>query len=224
MTLAEVAAPRAPDPFPGAPKWWPDWRGQTCVIIASGPSAKDVPIELAKGRAKVIAINSSWQLAPWADVLYGCDFRWWDNHKGVPNFKGLKITQDGPKFGKKYPDVRQVYCDRNSERILMAKCGVIGWGGNSGFHAINIAAQARVSKIILVGYDMRIDKGLHWHGKHVNGMNNPIEKNVLRWSKSIDDAASSLKALGIVVFNASPISKLNNYPKVSVQEALDCAP
>jgi hypothetical protein len=224
VTIDGGVAERRPDPFLSAPKWWPDWRGQSCVIIASGPSAKDVPVGLARGRAKVITINTSYQLAPWADVLYACDFRWWDVHKGVPSFAGLKITQDGPKFGKKYTDVRHIYCDHGTDALLMVKFGVIGWGGNSGFNAINLAAQFGVIKIILVGFDMRMDKGLHWHGKHGAHLNNPTERNIFRWCKAIDDAAPALKSLGIRVFNASPVSKLNNYPKVSFEEALNCDP
>jgi hypothetical protein len=51
-------------------------------------------VDLAKGRAKVIAINNSWRLAPWADALYGCDYTWWHANRGVPEFAGLKISQD----------------------------------------------------------------------------------------------------------------------------------
>jgi len=178
---------------------------------------------LAKGRAKVVVINSSWQLAPWADVLYACDFKWWDVHAGVPKFKGLKISQDGPKFGKKYPDVRHIHCDHGSDALLMAKFGTIGWGGNSGFNSVNLVAQFGVAKMILVGFDMRMDKGLHWHGKHAHNLNNPTEKNLMRWCKAIDNAAPVLKSLGIQVFNTSPISKLNNYHKVSLEEALGSA-
>lgn len=106
----------------------------------------------------------------------------------------------------------------------MAKLGSIGWGGNSGFNALNLAAQFGCVKIILVGYDMRIDKGLHWHGKHVNALNNPTEKNVYRWRDAVNNAAPLLKSHGIEVLNTSPISTLTNYPKTTLEEALACAP
>lgn len=225
-----AAVGAAADPWASAPSWWPDWRGHTAVLIASGPTAKDAPLYLCRGRdrTKVVAINSSIKLAPWADVLYACDFKWWDVHRGVPEFKGLKVSQDGGRFakggqfGKKYQDVRQVLCDHGTDELLMDRIGKIGWGGNSGFNAINLVAQFRAAAIILVGYDLRLDKGLHWHGKHGHGLNNPIDKNVFRWCKAIDDAAPALKRLGIPVFNTSPISNLKNYPKVSLQEALAC--
>lgn len=97
----------------------------------------------------------------------------------------------------------------------------MGWGGNSGFHALNLAVQFGVSKIILVGFDMSLDHGVHWHGKHV-GLNNPTVRNVDRWRRCIDAAAEPIEALGITVVNTSPVSALQNYPKMSLAEALAC--
>jgi hypothetical protein len=79
----------------------------------------------------------------------------------------------------------------------------------------------RPSRIVLVGYDMSIAKGLHWHGAH-EGLNNPQERDVARWRRVIDAAAGTIKALGIPVFNASADSALEAYPKVTLEEALRC--
>jgi hypothetical protein len=68
---------------------WPNWAGETAVIVGTGPSAKDAPLELARGRAKVFVIKGSYKLAPWADALYGLDQGWWIAHQGVPQFQGL---------------------------------------------------------------------------------------------------------------------------------------
>ena len=72
--------------------WWPDWRGQIAAVIGAGPSAKDVPIDTLQGRAHIIAVNESYRLAPWADVLYSCDFMWWQLHKGMKDWPGLRCT------------------------------------------------------------------------------------------------------------------------------------
>lgn len=79
----------------------------------------------------------------------------------------------------------------------------------------------RPERIVLVGYDMTIERGLHWHGAH-EGLNNPQERNVLRWRRVIDDAAGTIKALGIPVYNASCGSALQAYPKLTLEEALRC--
>lgn len=98
--------------------------------------------------------------------------------------------------------------------------GRIGWGGNSGFGAINLAAQFGASKIILVGFDMRIDLGVRWHPDHGAGSANPDEFFVDMWRKHLDAAAPDLEARAIRVINASPISVLRNYPIMPFEAAL----
>jgi hypothetical protein len=110
---------------------------------------------------------------------------------------------------------------KNEDRLLVGKFGELGWGGNSGFQALNLAIQFGVKKIILICYDMHLERGMHWHGKHEGGMNNPTPKNVERWRRVTDAAAPLLEALGIKVINCSMISALENYPKMSLREALD---
>ena len=160
-------------------------------------------------------------MAPWADALYACDYDWWKANAGVPEFAGLKISQD-VDTQRRYPEVKKVDCVRERDDILLTQAGRIGWGGNSGFHALNLAAQFAASKIILVGYDMRLDQGLHWHGKHPNGQNNPLAKNIDRWRKAIDQAAPVFEALGVPVINASSASALMAYPKMTFREAMRC--
>lgn len=200
------------------PSWFPNWAGEQCVIVASGPSAKNCDLESVRGRARVIAINSSWQLAPWCDVLYGCDFNWWEKQKGLPDFKGLKVSQD-VKLSRHQWGVHLVRVIRGKDVLLFDKPGTIGWGGNSGFHCINLAAQFKVKRIVLVGYDMQCTHGLHWHGPHPSGLNNPTVPNVARWCRAVDAAAELLKKMGIEVINCSPVSALQNYPKMTLSAA-----
>jgi hypothetical protein len=68
---------------------------------------------------------------------------------------------------------------------------------------------------------MRLDFGVHWHGKHPGGMCNPNNTAVLRWRKCIDAAAPILDEVGIEVVNASPISSLAAYRKVDFEEMMD---
>jgi hypothetical protein len=203
------------------PDWWPAWEGETVVIVAGGPSTRDADLELVRGRAKVIVINNAWLLAPWADVLFACDAKWWEVYKGAAEFAGLKLSVDknAPKFD---PDVRLVNCMKPDDRFFLEPLNTVGWGGNGGFHCLNLSAQFRPRKIVLVGYDMRLDHGIHWHGKHPAGMNNPSPKNVERWRRAVDAAARHVEKLGIAVINTSAISALRNYPKMSLSEAMEC--
>lgn len=209
--VTPLAAQRPP------PDWWPDWRGETCVIVGSGPSAADTP--LSAGPHRCIAINNSWRLAPWADVLYATDFVWWERNGGVPDFAGLKISQDNRLADRPAWGVKLV-TGRDDARILVTTPGEISHGGNSGFAALNLAVQFGASRIVLVGYDMRVDRGLHWHGKHGDGLNNPSEETTRKWRRMIDGQAPILAALGVKVINASPVSALTAFPKMDLREAL----
>lgn len=200
---------------------WPDWSGQSAIIIATGPSASDVELREVKGKAKVIAIKSSWRLAPWADVLYGCDRGWWIENRGVPKFRKLKLTAS-PNVNKVYPDVKVVRLVARSE-ILTGETGRIGCGlrtggGFSGFHAINLAIQFGAKRIILVGFDMRLDQGSHWHNDVGTVRRNDKGMNECR--AAFDGCASQLSDLGVEVINTSPVSALKNYPKARLVESL----
>lgn len=204
----------------GKPDWWPDWEGQICAIIASGPTAKKAPIERLKGKAKVIVINESYQLCPWADVLYGCDAAWWRMRCGVAGFNGMKISQDQDACAM-YKEIRKVNVDKHSNDLMIGTIGNLGAGGNSGFQSLNLAVQFGVYKILLIGFDMRVDLGEHWHPRHQMPLSNPHPNdNLPRWRKAIDGAAETLKILGIKVINCSSISMLQAYPKMTVEEAL----
>lgn len=201
----------------GTPYWFPDWRGQTCVIVASGPSAAEQPIEQARGRARVIAINTSFRLCGWADALYACDGRWWEETPGAQAFKGLKITQDeraAERFG-----LLKVSVD-TARHTISDEPGVLGAGGNSGFQALNLAVQFGCRRVLLVGYDMRVDRGLHWHGAHGSGLNNPQERAVNEWRERLDAIAPDLAARGVEVLNCSTISTLTAYRKVPLADVV----
>jgi len=202
------------------PDWWPNWHGEAVALIASGPSARKSNIAVLKDRAKVIAINESYQLCPWADALYACDGEWWKLKNGVPEFHGIKISQD-PVACKLYPDVKKVEVDKYSNEIKLHEYGYLGAGGNGGFQALNLAVQFGCTKIMLVGYDMRVDLGEHWHKRHQMPLSNPHPNdNLPRWRAAIDGAAKVMRALGIEVINCSAVSLLKQYEKMTLEEAL----
>lgn len=205
------------------PSWFPDWRGETIAIVASGPSAKKAGVELLRDKVRVIAVNESWQLCPWADALYACDGNWWRLHDGVKKFNGLKLSQDQVACDL-YSDIRKItIVDIHCDKIMTEKPGHVGAGGNSGFQCLNLAAQFGGKRILLVGYDMRVDYGEHWHPRYQMPLSNPHPyDNLPRWRKAIDGAHQRLGQLGIKVVNCSMVSLLTAYPKMTLTEALRC--
>ncbi len=117
--------------------------------------------------------------------------------------------------------MRRVRCRPGVNELLFDHLGEIGWGGNSGFHALNLAIQFGAKKIVLVGFDMQITKGVHWHGKHPAGLTNPTQSSVDKWRVRLDAQAPVLEALGIMVLIGSPGSALTAFRKLPLKEAIN---
>jgi hypothetical protein len=164
-------------------------------------------------------VNDGWRLAPWADVLYACDFDWWAHNRGRMDFCGLKIGGDiRPRHAAW--GVRPVRIDSRRDELLLDRYGTIGKGGNSGFQALNLAVQFGCRAIILVGFDMHDRVGLHWHGRHPSPLRNPTRSSLGRWRRVLDAQTGILRAAGVIVLNASPASALAAYPKMTLRAAL----
>lgn len=97
----------------------------------------------------------------------------------------------------------------------------IGAGGNSGFQAVNLAAQFGSRHVILVGFDMSVAAGVHWHPDHLGACGNPDVEKAARWRELMDAQAGALACAGITVVNASVESALAAYPKCSLEEAMN---
>lgn len=203
-----------------SPDWFLDWKGQTAVIVASGPSAKLYDYELYRDRAHFIATNESWRLVPWAEVIMGADGGWWRETKGLPEFKGLKTTLDF-NVSREF-DIKLLKLLNTARGITVERPGMIGMGRNSGFYAANLAVQFKATKLILAGFDMNLDNGIHWHGPHKSKkLNNPRIETITRWRKILDGEAKTFEKLGVRVINVSPSSSLKAYPKMTLQEAFE---
>lgn len=204
------------------PDWWPQWRGDPCVIVASGPSAGAVQIDAARGKARVMVVNNAWKLAPWADALMAIDYAWWMHWKGCPEFAGLKLSTD-VRACREW-GAERVGINRWDPRIEVAQLGTVGDLRNSGGACMNLAVQFGCNPVILVGFDMTVSHGVHFDGPHPAGLNNPRENSVATWRRNIDAAARVIRKLGIRVINCSPISTLREYEIKTFDEALgECA-
>lgn len=153
-------------------------------------------------------------------MLYACDGGWWRRFNGVPDFKGLKVTQDRGTPGR-FPDIRRVRCKPGVHEFLLNPPGEIGWGGNGGFHAINLALQWGSRAIIGIGFDMSLMRGYHWHGRHPVGMSNPKQATVDKWRQRLDAQKPFLDRIGAEFVIGSPASALAAYRKLPLERAID---
>lgn len=200
---------------------WPDWGGQTAIVIGTGPSAEDCPLDAAEGRARAFAVKSAWRLAPWADAVYGLDRGWWIATRGAEGFVGRKFSPS-PIVANLYRDVRLVRL-RPFAKILVGETGTVGCGlrsggGHSGFQALNLAVQFGAHRILLVGFDMTLANGAHW--SRYDETARPDVRRCAAWREALDDCADQFRELGVEVVNCAPRSALTAYPKVPLAEAL----
>lgn len=197
------------------PDWFPDWGGQRAVVVASGPSAVDQPVDLARDRCKVVAINNSWRLAPWADVLYASDAAWW--RENPTDFTGLRISRSDVE-GAHRVFLRGVEGSYYNDMIFDDP-GVVGAAGSSGFQAINLAIQFGARDIALVGFDARVDRGVHWHGSHVRTAN-PDEGTAAMWAYHLNRQADFLRSHGVEL-TVCGHSALTAYPNMNLEQWLN---
>lgn len=177
-----------------------------------------MPLAIAKGAARFIAIKTSVRLCPWADVLYACDMLWWQDNAGAMDFTGLKVTINR-RASEAGWNVKLLRCGF-SHAMEFDDVGRVGWGLNSGFGAVNFAAQLSPAKIVLVGFDMTFANGTRWHGSHPGPHRDPSPRIIERWRCSLDNAAMPLAARGIRVIDCSLQGALQNFDKLPFEDAI----
>lgn len=204
------------------------------ICVASGPSLtaeQGFRISAAAGW-KVIAVNTSWQRVPMADVLYACDQNWWKMyHLQVQDrFHGECWTADRWSAHKYGLNFVQTY-DRPG---LSREIGVIHSGANGGYQAVNLAYLFGARRIVLVGYDMMMTYGLsHWHGEHPEGLgtlpaagyktfaaSGAGDGRFVDWIDRFRDLAYDLREDGVRVANASIETALPWFRRAPLESAL----
>lgn len=188
--------------------------GGTVVCFASGPSLTAEDVAFCRDRVDAsIAINTAYQLAPWATALYAADLEWWKWHKGAPHFAGLRysVSRQAEGYGV------QILRNAGTDGLALDRTA-LRTGRNSGYQALNLAVHFGAQRIILLGYDMQTGpKGEHhWHGNHPRHVSSPY--TIFR--KKFATLVGPLQALGIEVINCSPRTALSCFPKMTLAEAL----
>ena len=196
------------------------WDGATIVCLGGGPSLTRAQVDCCRGRARVIAINDSYLLAPWAEVLYFCDRRWFEWHQAKPAFRafeGIKVTLDEQVL-KAHPEIRGV---KNTGRDgLETDPTGVRTGRNGGYQAINLAVHLGARRIVLLGYDMKpaADGRTHWHGGHPVALRETVFAHSML--PCFPSLVEPLRQRRVAVLNATPGSALTVFPMLALEEAL----
>jgi hypothetical protein len=196
------------------------WNGQTIVVMASGPSLCAEDVEYARGRARVMVVNTTFRAAYWADALYSNDHDWYEAHlTELRNaFRG-QLWCGHPTW--RAEGVRSVPFDREAKGLVLDP-GVIAWGMNSGAAALNLALHfvGLTGRILMLGYDQGWTNGQpRWHGKHPQGLQNQ-KPGFRRWATWFEQAAQDFRGLGVEVINCSRQTTLTCFERRPLQEVL----
>lgn len=177
------------------------------VVIATGPSLTLQQIAAVRrwhrGRGlaewlhptrQVYAVNDSWLCYPDADVVYSCDTTWWARHKA----ENLKPA-------------RQAWWSINSivgVHHMPPRTKDFG----SGLQAVRVAEFVGASDVALLGFDWGAppEAEPHWFGEYPQALGNCVDFGL---------AEPSIFSCRVV--NCTPGSRLEWYPKMSLQEWLD---
>ena len=199
-------------------------RWKRAAILASGPSMTRDDAELVRGwrdggHGNVIAVNTTFRLALWADILYASDRKWWEMHEAEVDrdFLGEKWTYENRFYGKAYQHARQVRIVRG--KGLSKEPGVVVSGGNSGYTAMGLAYELGARVLILLGFDMQSTGGqVHWHGTHPSGLRqNPLYRG---WLVRFPQFAADLEAAGVKVWNCTRETALTCFPRADLEKVL----
>lgn len=202
---------------------FPHWKGETCVILASGPSLKQF-IESPQGArglpdTKIVAVNSTYRWAPFADVIYAGDFMWWKQ-----NITDVRRAQSG--FTQLWT------CDRAAaerwdlnwvkgvNRLGLGKDKFIHTNGNSGAQAINLAYVFGCRRILLLGFDMKLGPAgeRHHHADHPAPM---VQAQTFGdWIHKSEFLARELEEAGCSVVNCSAETALTCWPRSTIEKEL----
>lgn len=224
MVKRPVSLRRPKPPKPPAvsvPKLWP---GESVVIICCGPSLTQDDVTYCRGKARVIVVNDAYNYAPWADVLYACDAKFWRwEHEGkrpsVFQGNGLNAhTVSGLKYSlapTNYPGV-QALQNTGREGLELNPTG-LKTGVNSGYQSLNLAIHLGAARILLLGYDMQKVGGRHHcFGDHPERSSPPFTAFVGYYAK----LAPILQKRNIQVVNCSRHTALHCFPRQSLAQAL----
>lgn len=195
------------------PRLFPD---ATIVVLATGPSLTAEDVGWCRGKAPVVAVNDAYRLAPWADVLYAADAKWWRQHQGVPTFRGLRYSL--------HPDSRKILevavLEHTGDTGIEREPTGLRRGQNSGYQAVNVAVHLGARRILLLGFDVSRwpDQSSHFFGDHPRALQ--VDSPYESFRRHFATMVKPLQALGVSVVNCSRRTALTCFPCQPLREAL----
>lgn len=199
------------------PKWWEAPRlwsdpGALCYIVGGGPSLRGFDFEKLRGQ-HVIAVNCACEQVPFADALFFGDYEWGVGYRSLwKTFHGMVITC--------HADWLQ---NTSGVKVMNKEAGygltdhrdAIAFNQNSGAGAINLAVHFGARRIVLLGFDQKVDgNATHYHSYYKRGVEKDPNWRYRKYILAFPFIAEHLERRGISVVNACPDSAITCWPRV----------
>jgi len=210
-----------------------EWSGQTAVILGGGPSLEgfDYKALWVQPRPRVIAINDSWRLCPWADLFYFCDTAWFQEQARVnrlsvdlsTDFRGVANTGRMVKGGEDPATDPRVRMVRFTGQIGLEwrEKDAVRHGSNSGYQVLNLAYHLGVARVLLLGYDMKVNRQkTHWHNAPRPAASS-MARSLADFAALFQYLVDPMKRAGVDILNCTPGSALKCWPAMDLGKALE---
>jgi len=206
----------------------PYWRvprileGETVFVIGGGLSLDGfdwTPIH----DFKIIGCNDAYLLGDWVDICYSGDNDWLRVHSKrakYKNFKGLKISCSPNPLPRSAAGTKWL---RRWQKGIVRKPERIAWNTNTGASAITLAVKMGATKIVLLGFDMKLGKknGEYRNNWHPNEFDVPNPDTFPMHYKGFESVKKALTDYPkIQVLNAGPDSELDLFTRTTVKEVI----
>lgn len=208
--------------------------GGDITVVGGGWSVLNIALDRLCGR--VIAVNDSAVLLPRWDYAVSMDRLWAEHRIDQLVIRSTETTppreiwlrrsalQNLTTYVASWPWVRSFECDHMSS-VFSVIVGRLN-GTNSGFCALNLAWQLRPRRVFLLGFDMTRhphSNRAYWYPPYpwVTAPSGATTGGKYsKWSKEFRGAAASFRRIGCDVFNVSPTSAIDAFPKITPAQYL----
>lgn len=194
-----------------------EWVGERCFILCGGESVRQQRKVIPKLKGRFIAIKEGVLLRPNADVLFLGGEKTPEIAKPlIPKFTGTYMVVRGKSDAELPSTVLRLTRSKNHGEL----CDLPGHvsGRDSGTSAINLAYHFGATEIVLIGYDMT---GGRWFaGEWPHPMPVIPEEHFRRHMEHLSALAEDAKRKGIRIVNASPISRVDCFERVRLEDYL----
>lgn len=155
-----------------------------------------------------IAINRSFRIAPWADILFAMDAYFWQEH-----IAEVERTFKGERWG---------FVRTSAAYKVIATKGELyptGWG-HSGSYAMSLGVVGKPMKIIGLGYDCQFGPNgeKHWHEDYPEKMGNA--SSIRRWPYHYELISKYAASHGVKVVNCSRATALTCFERGDLEREL----